>query len=61
MNVIDTLTNSPHYFYWKRIWIANENLNFELGFKGLKFFSPFSQKVDTPESFIFHFNKNLIK
>ena len=32
-----------------------------LGFQGLKFFTPFSQKVDTPESFIFHFNTNLIK
>ena len=27
---IDTLTNSPHYFYWKHIWITNENLNFDV-------------------------------
>ena len=29
MNLIDTSTNSPHYFYWKRIGITNENLNFD--------------------------------
>ena len=28
MNSIDTSTNSPHYFYWIRIGITNENSNF---------------------------------
>ena len=36
MNLIDTSTNSPHFFYWKRIGITNENLNLMLGFKGLR-------------------------
>ena len=36
MNLIDTSTNSPHFFYWKRIGITNENLNVMLGFKGLR-------------------------
>ena len=30
MNPIDTSRNSPHYFYWKRIGITNENLNFDV-------------------------------
>ena len=30
MNVIDTSTNSPHYFYWQRIGITSENLNFDV-------------------------------
>ena len=30
MNIIDTSTNSPHYFYWKRIGITHENLNFDV-------------------------------
>ena len=30
MNLIDTSTNSPHYFYWKHIGITNENLNFDV-------------------------------
>ena len=32
MNLIDASTNSPHYmyFYWKRIGMANEDLNFVL-------------------------------
>ena len=31
MNLIDTSTNSPHYFYWKRIGTTvNENLNFDI-------------------------------
>ena len=30
MNLIDISTNSPHYFYWKRIGITNENLNFDV-------------------------------
>ena len=29
---IDTSKNSPHYFYWKRLWITNENLNFDVRF-----------------------------
>ena len=36
MNLIDTSTNSLHYFYWKQIGTTNENLNFDIGFKGLK-------------------------
>ena len=30
MNLIDTSTNSPHFFYWKLIGITNENLNFDV-------------------------------
>ena len=30
MNLTDTSTNSPRYFYWKRIVITNENLNFDV-------------------------------
>ena len=30
MNLIDTSTTSPHYFYWKCIGITNENLNFDI-------------------------------
>ena len=30
MNLIDTSTNSPHYFYWKRMRITNQNLNFDI-------------------------------
>ena len=30
MNLIDTSTNSPLYFYWKRIGITHENLNFDV-------------------------------
>ena len=29
-NIIDTSTNSPHYIYWKRLGITNENLNFDV-------------------------------
>ena len=37
INLIDTSTNSPHYFYWKYIGTRNEiNNNLILGFKGLK-------------------------
>ena len=36
MNAIDTSTNSPHYFYWKRIGITNENLNCDVRVKALK-------------------------
>ena len=36
MNLIDTSTNSPHYFYSKRIGITNDNLNFDvIWFKGV--------------------------
>ena len=30
INLIDTSTNSPHYFYWQRIGITSENLNFDV-------------------------------
>ena len=30
MNLIDTSTNSPHYFYWKCIGIKKENLNLDV-------------------------------
>ena len=30
MNLIDTSTNSSHYFYWKLIGITSENLNFDV-------------------------------
>ena len=30
MNLIDTSTNSSHYFYWQRIGITSENLNFDV-------------------------------
>ena len=30
MNLINTSTNSPQYFYWKRKGITNENLNFNV-------------------------------
>ena len=30
MNLIDTSTNSPHYFHWKQIRTTNENLNFDI-------------------------------
>ena len=36
MNAIDTSTNSPHYFYWKRIGITNDNLNCDVRVKALK-------------------------
>ena len=37
INLMDTSTNSPHYFYWKHIGTRNEiNNNLILGFKGLK-------------------------
>jgi len=29
-NKIDTSTNSPHFFYGKRIGTTNENLNFNV-------------------------------
>ena len=29
MNLIDILTNSPQYFFWKHIGTRNENLNFD--------------------------------
>ena len=29
MNLIDTSTTSPHYFYWKRIGTI-ENFNFDI-------------------------------
>ena len=35
MNLIDTSTTSPHYFYRKCIGTTNENLNFDIRFKGL--------------------------
>ena len=35
MNLIDTSTTSPHYFYRKYIGTTNENLNFDIRFKGL--------------------------
>ena len=31
INLIDTSTNSPHYFYWQRIGITSEHLNFDVG------------------------------
>ena len=30
INLIDTSPNSPHYFYWQRIGITSENLNFDV-------------------------------
>ena len=37
--------NSPHYFYWKRIAITNENLNFDIRGKGLvSFLLPYQQQ-----------------
>ena len=30
INLIDTSTNSPHYFYWQHIGITSENLNFDV-------------------------------
>ena len=33
MNITDTSTNSPHYFYWKRIGVTHENLNFDVRVK----------------------------
>ena len=36
MNLNDTSTNSPHYFYWKQMGTTNENLNFDVtAVKGL--------------------------
>ena len=36
MNLIDTSKNSPNYFYWKRIGITNENLNFDIRVQRVK-------------------------
>ena len=33
MNLIDIFTAYPEYFYRKRIWITNENLNFDITVK----------------------------
>ena len=30
MTLINTTTNSPHYFYWKCTGLTNENLNFDI-------------------------------
>ena len=57
MRIKDMITQDECNWYFSK-W---EFEFLTLGFQGLKFFTPFSQKVDTPESFIFHFNTNLIK
>ena len=31
MNLIDTSTDSPHFFYRKWIGATNENVNFDVG------------------------------
>ena len=36
MSLIDTSTNSPHYFYWKHIGTTNENNNFNIRVKRVK-------------------------
>ena len=36
MSLIDTSTNSPHYFYWKHIRTTNENNNFNIRVKRVK-------------------------
>ena len=35
MNLLDISSNSPHYFYSKRIVATNKNFNLILGLKGL--------------------------
>ena len=44
MNLIDTSTNPPHYFYWKRIRITNENLNFDIRGLRVNAFAPLDHK-----------------
>ena len=44
MNLIDTSTNPPHYFYWKRIRITNENLNFDIRVLRVNAFAPLDHK-----------------